>query len=198
MALIKCPECNKEISDQAISCPHCGFPLSKLGIEKQNKEQIDLSSCEVILKRGVKKSIRVTMVILLVLAILIAVGDIIYFLTNFYPTVLVGLIIVYMCLAYIIAMYTISAVKMSHNSNLRHECLYYDKNTNKFYAELWNFDVIALEASEEILLKQNYWAFNENLIMYRGHKYNIGYSSTDLDTARIRLLVLKGEKKNEK
>lgn len=29
MALIKCVECNKEISDQALSCPYCGFPLKK-------------------------------------------------------------------------------------------------------------------------------------------------------------------------
>ena len=26
--LIRCPECHKEISDKAISCPHCGFPLA--------------------------------------------------------------------------------------------------------------------------------------------------------------------------
>jgi hypothetical protein len=26
MALIKCPECGKEISDKAASCPHCGIP----------------------------------------------------------------------------------------------------------------------------------------------------------------------------
>lgn len=29
MALIICPECKKEISDQASVCPNCGFPLSK-------------------------------------------------------------------------------------------------------------------------------------------------------------------------
>lgn len=28
MALITCPECGHEISDQAISCPNCGMPLS--------------------------------------------------------------------------------------------------------------------------------------------------------------------------
>ena len=28
MALISCPECNKEISDKAQSCPHCGYPIS--------------------------------------------------------------------------------------------------------------------------------------------------------------------------
>ncbi len=27
MPLIKCPECNKEISDKATSCPSCGHPL---------------------------------------------------------------------------------------------------------------------------------------------------------------------------
>lgn len=26
MALIKCPECEKEISDKSKACPHCGFP----------------------------------------------------------------------------------------------------------------------------------------------------------------------------
>jgi hypothetical protein len=28
MALIRCPECQRSISDKASSCPHCGFPLS--------------------------------------------------------------------------------------------------------------------------------------------------------------------------
>ena len=27
MALIKCPECNKEISDKVKTCPYCGYPL---------------------------------------------------------------------------------------------------------------------------------------------------------------------------
>lgn len=45
MALINCPECNKEISDKVISCPNCGFPvtsnkktslLDKLGISKKS------------------------------------------------------------------------------------------------------------------------------------------------------------------
>ena len=28
MALIKCPECGKEISDKAASCPNCGCPAN--------------------------------------------------------------------------------------------------------------------------------------------------------------------------
>lgn len=27
MSLIKCPECGKEFSDRAVSCPNCGYPV---------------------------------------------------------------------------------------------------------------------------------------------------------------------------
>lgn len=27
MALIKCPECDLQVSDKAVSCPHCGYPM---------------------------------------------------------------------------------------------------------------------------------------------------------------------------
>ena len=29
MALIKCPECQKEVSTSAEACPHCGFPIKQ-------------------------------------------------------------------------------------------------------------------------------------------------------------------------
>jgi hypothetical protein len=35
MSLINCPECNKKISDKAISCPNCGMPIAR-SIDKQN------------------------------------------------------------------------------------------------------------------------------------------------------------------
>jgi predicted amidophosphoribosyltransferase len=28
MALINCPECEARISDKAVACPHCGYPLA--------------------------------------------------------------------------------------------------------------------------------------------------------------------------
>ena len=36
MALIKCPECGKDVSDQAEKCPNCGHPVCGL---KENREQ---------------------------------------------------------------------------------------------------------------------------------------------------------------
>lgn len=45
MALIKCSECNKQISDKASACPHCGCPVSlnetkKIDIKTEEKEQV--------------------------------------------------------------------------------------------------------------------------------------------------------------
>lgn len=37
MALIQCPECKREISDQAVACPQCGYPIAaKVIVEEEN------------------------------------------------------------------------------------------------------------------------------------------------------------------
>ena len=39
MALINCPECKKEVSDQSSSCPHCGYPISRSKMAATHYEQ---------------------------------------------------------------------------------------------------------------------------------------------------------------
>ncbi|MDO4332621.1 MAG: zinc-ribbon domain-containing protein [Eubacteriales bacterium] len=43
MALINCPECGREISDKAVSCPHCGYPIEKLLSKNEftSSEEVD-------------------------------------------------------------------------------------------------------------------------------------------------------------
>jgi hypothetical protein len=51
MALITCPECKNSVSDQARTCPNCGFPIKKLehtsqyitnrGGEERGRERLD-------------------------------------------------------------------------------------------------------------------------------------------------------------
>ncbi len=41
MALITCPECDKQVSDQAKECPHCGLPLSELNLAKMSSDGIE-------------------------------------------------------------------------------------------------------------------------------------------------------------
>ena len=35
MALIKCPECGKEMSDKATACPNCGCPINRIKTETE-------------------------------------------------------------------------------------------------------------------------------------------------------------------
>ena len=41
MALIKCPECGKEISDAAVKCPGCGYPLKAEQKKKEREARIN-------------------------------------------------------------------------------------------------------------------------------------------------------------
>ena len=38
MAIIKCPECQKEVSDSAVSCPFCGYGV-EAHIKKEQEEK---------------------------------------------------------------------------------------------------------------------------------------------------------------
>lgn len=59
MALMTCPECAKEVSDSAITCPNCGFDLAE-------KRKADVTA---IIKANRKKSRRRLLVILLALVV---------------------------------------------------------------------------------------------------------------------------------
>lgn len=66
MALINCPECNKEISDKVKSCPHCGYPL----VEEQEvktlntPQQVEVTAVKLGTK-SYKKPIIIGLIILL-------------------------------------------------------------------------------------------------------------------------------------
>lgn len=66
MALIKCPECNNQISDQADSCPKCGYELKKKAKEPENKEE-----SKSFIKKGNLKY--------LIIVLVIAVGAFLFF-----------------------------------------------------------------------------------------------------------------------
>lgn len=60
MALIKCPECGREISDKAVSCPGCGYPISSSDINTTNdistpENSIDSLVADVVSRNNYKK-----------------------------------------------------------------------------------------------------------------------------------------------
>ncbi len=45
MALIPCPECQKEISDKAEFCVHCGYPMPEVRFIFTNKDNMTCPYC---------------------------------------------------------------------------------------------------------------------------------------------------------
>ena len=48
MALINCPECEKQVSDKAVSCPFCAYPLTPVF----NKKVVSKQPQVVVAKEG--------------------------------------------------------------------------------------------------------------------------------------------------
>lgn len=83
MALIKCPECGKEVSDQAEVCIHCGYPLTAkkaesgetapgTAEEKQElKQEPQQESKE---KTGGKAKAGSTLLVVFVMVLLLVIG----------------------------------------------------------------------------------------------------------------------------
>jgi len=79
MALIKCPECGKELSDAVVSCPQCGYPLIKKReyldkTEKVHKVQSNEETNKTI--RYVVKNLTCSVTTLILIGL---IGAVIYF-----------------------------------------------------------------------------------------------------------------------
>lgn len=72
MALIKCPECGKEISDKASSCPSCGYPIGTNTTTKESVSAVTATSK----KQGF--NIKKLLLIILVAVVAIIIGIVIY------------------------------------------------------------------------------------------------------------------------
>lgn len=75
MALITCPECSKEISDQVKSCPHCGFPLSE---ESNETQKVEIASVNLKMEASKKKKLIILIVSILVIGTIIFSGYLAY------------------------------------------------------------------------------------------------------------------------
>ena len=65
MALMKCPECEKEISDKAASCPHCGYQVINISDNKKTAKKKS-STLE-----GIKKDLFIPIFVLGIIVFLI-------------------------------------------------------------------------------------------------------------------------------
>lgn len=76
MALTRCPECEREISDQAAACPHCGHPLQQAPLPEAQQTVIQQPQGSSLAK-GVGSGFGGCLGILLFLLVLMVIGGVI-------------------------------------------------------------------------------------------------------------------------
>lgn len=80
MALIKCPECGREVSDKAAKCPNCGMPLSEVHVETQRSSNNGAGKkIEQSLSQKEKKRIPTWLLAIIIVGSLLIVGGIVFF-----------------------------------------------------------------------------------------------------------------------
>ena len=79
MALIKCPECGKNISDKAVRCPKCGFPLDEINAATQESSIGDASLPQ---PPKEKKRMPTWLLVLIILCSALLIGGIVFLCFN--------------------------------------------------------------------------------------------------------------------
>jgi len=70
MALVKCPECGKEISDTAPSCPHCGYVITATSVSNDSTVSI--------VKQIPKQVIGITVITFIIIVIFLISNNVLW------------------------------------------------------------------------------------------------------------------------
>ena len=188
MPLVKCPECGKEVSDQALSCPHCGYPLKKPE-PKKKKLNPDFSKMEVIVRRSSSVAFVSAALILVFVGVFVALGI-------FFPKILqdegaaVRLVASILCYSFALLFFItliIQFVKAINNTKIKTHCLYYDKEDGMFYLSTWHRTIIAVDATDDFRVGINKRGFGEITAVHNGRRINLGFSTMNADIANGRV-----------
>ena len=199
MALIKCPECNKEISSEAISCPHCGFPLDD--VIKPNEEELVI---EPLLERK-KSSIVVSIFLFLFLEVIFAGGFVFCVLMSVLNhevfQSLDGLFIVLMLLFGAASLIAIAGLvvtiidRAKNNNRLDKDLIKYDKEQKVLIFYSFKDIELKIDPSKVLHLDGNSKVFLYYIDDNKKKKtkmLTLGYSyKDDIQRARNQILALK-------
>ncbi len=176
MSLIKCPECEKEISSEATCCPHCGFPVKKSLMKEDSVPRV-------IAFRGEPGSIKGITIFDFVFGILFFVGAIVSAILSI-SSGLVYLLI-FISIFFLAGVLGVTAgivgfVRMSNNSKNTHNCIEYNKEQNKLILYKINGEKISISPDKYVSLKDN--LFTDNILFFtyidssgKRRKANLGY-----------------------
>ena len=126
--LIKCPECHKEISDKASSCPHCGYPLKKK--PQEDKSLIKIASRG---SRGYQSFVMGFAITLAALGVTLLVALFFLFIYDYDPlirTIIAIISQIFLGIGVYITIYL--SMTLYKNRHIDKDIVYYDKKNEEF------------------------------------------------------------------
>ncbi len=197
MALIKCPECGKEISDQAPACIHCGFPL--------NKQKEPVQQDEPILSRK-KVNALIPIIIYVLIDTIIGLGFTlsIIFMDRYFWGIFVGveIMLVFFTIVSIFAMVDAIVERAKNNNRLDINLIEYSKDKNELILRNHKDKTLTIEPQSFRFLDGKEKAFlyyyetrtNDGKIKNTQKMFVLGYAEKDdINKARELLNKLKNQ-----
>ena len=205
MALIRCPECGKQISSKAKACPHCGFPLDD--VIKPNEEELVI---EPLLERK-KSSIVASIFLFLFLELVFAAGFVFCVLMSILNhevfQSLQGLFIVLMLLFGAASLIAIAGLvvtiidRAKNNNRLDKDLIKYDKEQKLLIFYSFKDIELKIDPSKVLHLDGNSKVFLYYINDSKKKKtkmLTLGYShKDDIQRARNQILAFKSLKTPE-
>ena len=185
MAMIKCPECGKEVSDKSLLCIHCGCPIKK--DDQDNKKSLE---SHVIAYRSSPGSVVTIYIVGLILSLIIIIAYVILGIA-FGEPVWLGMVFFALIAVFLLVMCTFGVIRVGANAANKSHCIRYDATNCKFVlCTVWGKEII-IDPSDYVELKDNFFTDNMLIFTYRlpsGRlkKVNLG-PCLDRDRLRARI-----------
>lgn len=185
--LIKCPECNRQVSDQAISCPHCGYPLKKDTNNEVKEENNETSNLVRIAERGGSRGYHVAIYILA--SFILVFGAVLNFISisltfnngNVIAIIVLALLGEAFC-ALAVSTIIFLSVLLGKNGRVARSLIYFDKEKEEFV--FYNIDgkEYRLKKDTSFFVRDNKRNVGELILKENGKKRVIlGFPAESID-----------------
>lgn len=183
MALIKCPECGKEISSEAEHCIHCGFPLKKKQVKEETKDDNPdkMTGKFVVGYRGGPGGIIAIDIVGIIFGVILTTGFIILAFTYGFM-VFVSFIVLAILGFFLLFLPIYDFIYIGINKANKNDCVIYDADRKKLILYTTTGKRIEIKPTDYLDLKVNFFTSNVLKFTYRVgerkyKKVTLGYCS---------------------
>ena len=198
--LIKCPECHREISNQAISCPHCGYPLKQVKKPVAEPTKKVVSDLLIVAARGGAGGFQIALYILAGILLLMGVtceivAIVLLVASRFSNGFAYALVIfgeIFQGVSVFMLIYL--SVFLKKNNRIKHDLVYYSRSKKEFICYSILDQEIRIPRDTSFLLRDNKRNLGELIVRENGKKLvRLGFTPDNIELIKRRVEKCRSE-----